>query len=132
MNPPRRRKVLTTQEKQKLLDNFTISPLSSQKFATQNGIGHSTLMRWRRESSVDANCNPTNRPSTPDTENLFFELTAPLEYKLHTDIAHDFAQKSSPTKTCVNCVIAIPNGITITVESIKTDQLAQIVQGLLP
>ena len=132
MNPPRKRKVLTTQEKQRLLDNFTISPLSSKKFAIQNGIGHSTLMRWRRESNVDANCNPTNRPSTLDTENLFFELTSPLESKLHTDITHDFAQKSSPTKTCVNCVIAIPNGITITVEAIKTDQLAQIIQGFLP
>ena len=72
MNPPRKRKILTTQEKQKLLDNFTISPLSSKKFAIQNGIGHSTLMRWRRESNV-ANCNPTNLPSTLDTENLFFE-----------------------------------------------------------
>ncbi|MDQ5884534.1 MAG: Transposase [Pseudomonadota bacterium] len=60
MTPPRKRRILTTQEKQKLLDELTKSQLSAEKFATKNGIGHSTLMRWRRESRVNAGCISSN------------------------------------------------------------------------
>jgi len=131
MQTQKKRQTFTNEDKQKLLDDYTRSPLSVQKFATLSGVGVSTFERWQRESSVDANCNPTNWPATSNTNNLLVELTAPIESKLHTGFANDFAQKPLPTNP-ISCTIAVPRGVTITIEAIKADQLAQVIKGLLP
>lgn len=143
MQPQKKRQTFTKKDKQTLLDDYAKSQLSVQKFAAMSGVGVSTFDRWRREASVDSNGNPTNFPLTPDDpDNLFFELTAPIEHPpIEPQIANtdpsesktnDFAQNFNAIGHPITCVIAIPNGITITVEAIQADQLALIMHGLLP
>ena len=142
MQPQKKRQTFTKKDKQTLLDDYAKSQLSLQKFAAMSGVGVSTFERWRREASVDTNDNTTNCPLTSDDpDNLFFELTAPIEpppvesQSNNTDPSesktNDFAQHLNTIGHPITCVIAIPNGITITVEAIQADQLALIMRGLL-
>ena len=130
-----KRKHLTSQAKQTLVNDYKKSRLSAEQFAIQNGVGHSTFMRWRRELISAA--TPANWPSATNPDPLFVELTQPIEPQVVNNFpddykAKDFAQNLNSIGNPITCVIAVPNGVTITVDAIKADQLAQIVQGLLP
>ena len=138
------RKHLTFQEKLTLINDYKKSPLSAEKFAIQNGVGHSTFMRWRREliSAVVSAKTSANRPATSDTDNLFLELTQPIEHPptdgpiantfLNESKANDFSQNSRSIGNLISFVITTPNGITIKVDALAVNQLASVVNGLLP
>ena len=128
MNTTKKRNTFTAEYKQKLLDDYTKSQLNVRNFIALKGVGESTFTRWLRESKAIARHNINNLPETSNSSSLFFELTPSTE---HTPYTNDFTQKSLLTNNQVNCIISMPNGITIKVDALVVDQLAHVIKGLL-
>lgn len=144
MNTLKKRKHHTDEERQKILDEFSNSGLSMQKFITLKGIGESTIMRWRRKAkisaqkipqSVDASA-PNKKPQLAaqitNSSPLFVELTQPSHSQFSEKAIQEHDKKTRLNGQPVGCTICVPNGITIKLESLVIDQLALVVKGLLP
>jgi transposase-like protein len=143
MNTLKKRQTFTAEDKQKILDEFVTSPLSLRMFAVHKGIGESTLQRWLRKKSSAFSLNnagastPHKKPqlvaqNTTDSPPVFVELTQPFYSQFPTKPIQEHDQKTPLNSQSVGCLICVPNGITIKLESLVIDQLALVVKGLLP
>ena len=126
-------------ERERILADYAASPLTAQAYAASQGIGFSTLARWRRQIGLSLKkqkkesltaAPASSSPLPSQKENIFKDLSE-LFTSPPPSLETALIKPALPPFEGISLEISVPNGLTIKVAMKENRQAAHFIKELL-